>query len=106
LPASGTRTYLLWPYTVLADGSDILAGRHAGHQVAPWTAVWTRCADTPATLCAAWGQNCGNGDLSHRYGPVNRENKIHRLCGRKTSGGFSGGGSTTSFHRHRSATCG
>src|SRR4029077_17936332 len=79
------------PATVLAHGSDILAARHAGHQVTPWTAVWTRCADTPATLCAAWGQNCGNGGLSHRYGPVNRENAIHRLCGRKTSGGFSGG---------------
>jgi hypothetical protein len=22
--------------------------------------MWTRCADTPTALCAAWGDNCGN----------------------------------------------
>src|ERR1700747_3571062 len=61
----------------LADGSDILAVRHAGHQVTQWTGVWTKCADTPTTLCAAWGQNCGNDHPTHNSRVVNRENAIH-----------------------------
>ena len=35
----------------LAHGSDILAARHAGHQVTWWTAVWTKCANT-SPCCA------------------------------------------------------
>src|SRR5215472_4925186 len=90
LPTSGARTYLLWPYTVVADGTDILPARHAGHQVTQWTGMWTKCADTPAKLCAAWGQNCGDDHHGHSHMAVSRDDVIHRLCGRKTSGEFPG----------------
>src|SRR4029077_19344385 len=44
----GPNALLPAPGAVLPHGPTMLAPRHAGHQVARWTAVWTRCADTPA----------------------------------------------------------
>ena len=46
--------------------------------------MWTRCADTPVTLCAGWGNSCGNGEGKYRPVAASCANTVHRLCGRKT----------------------
>jgi transposase len=70
--------------TVVADGSVILAARRAGHQPQQWTMLWTRCADTPARLCAGWGKHCGRSALASRRTSTSCGDTIHWLCGRKT----------------------
>jgi hypothetical protein len=46
--------------------------------------LWTSCADTPGTLCAGWGNSCGNGRGKYRSMLSSWANAVHRLCGRKT----------------------
>ncbi len=50
-----TNAFLPSPDTVLADASDIFRARHAQHQVARWTTVWTSCA-TRRLRCAQPGE--------------------------------------------------
>ncbi len=48
------------------------------------TWLWTACADTPPPLCAAWGQDCGNGDPVRQDAASACAYAFHRLCARKS----------------------
>src|SRR5712692_3142728 len=48
------------------------------------TCLWTACADTPQTLCAAWGQDCGNSLPLRRDRASACAYAIHHLCARKS----------------------
>ena len=52
------------------------------------TPLWIACADTPLTLCAAWGHRWGHPRLPAAAGPSACCYAIHRLCGRKTFAAF------------------
>lgn len=44
------------------------------------TGLGTGCADTPALLCAAWGNCCGKPSGKPRKGPPAWEDVLPRLC--------------------------
>jgi hypothetical protein len=46
------------------------------------TGLWTGCADTPQVLCAAWGQDCGNGGHASLSGAPACGYLLHPLCER------------------------
>jgi hypothetical protein len=70
--------------TVLTDAHDILGASTPAAPPGRWTTLGIRCANTPATLCAGWGNSCGNGGGKYRRTPASCEDVIHGLCGRKT----------------------
>src|SRR5689334_8741041 len=52
------------------------------------TPLWIACADTPLTLCGAWGQRWGDSRSPTEVEPSTCCYLIHRLCARKTSALF------------------
>jgi hypothetical protein len=50
------------------------------------TGLWIACADTPPSLCAAWGWHCGYSSNARRDSAPAWGYAVHGLCAGKSSG--------------------